>query len=773
MRFISFDNHSVFFPNLASFKLTSAQTSMGVASLTAAVAGGVFALGAWQVVGVALAAGCATRYLQSSLSQRIVKDLPAELREKTYYFPSADFKNSGDFWRMIRDILEKPSEWDDIEINGTKISKEIVEEIASLKLLLTPSHIPEIVKNHTPDQIKLFCSNKELRPIVYGIIFDDVSYVTKCIESGKMQLDESVYVPGNYVSNKENDDSFQKLQEMAIAFNAKNTLLFFFKKEKELGFADAHIQMFKDILGSANNTLEEKAALFDCLIEQCSDQELFQFFSHIRPVVGINSEEWNMVIGKFLSRIAENPDPKLLSETIEGVPLFFLVIAFCDEKAALYFLRKGVDPNLETAQFRISALHLAAKRGYFRLIEALLEKNARCDKDFSGHSYLSYMIEPRSFIDPDKFIEDHFHKEENFDKWSQFLIYDAHKSLGGTDWTNQYLKKYPLDAHEAFTYKQLYRNKMCAHLFDVGGKMQYFSAHARMRGEIMEREGAFTPHTMAKKVAKCLKNEPNPKMTQETVKELVGLCEFASCVEKRPEEHVQRILEGKPTFVLSHSKGHSWNALFYNDYFVLCNHHKSNEKMVQFYTYDKNKLDARVIENLMTLSIFDSNAESERRVKEMISLLDAKVVEKDFTYQKQKVGNCVWKSFEWGVDAFLFLKNDTEYLNTNWKIDVQLHYGRLYLKFLEKEDAIYNQDTFLIQSMIAQLESKKESASLEPHEKEKIAAFIEKATPFLDHPDSKSDEKKFFEPILKDPYVFIASKWPTYTVRLNLPEGAA
>ncbi|MDP1834431.1 MAG: hypothetical protein Q8K75_00750 [Chlamydiales bacterium] len=419
---------------------------------------------------------------------------------------------------------------------------------------------------------------------------------------------------------------------------------------------------------------------------------------------GLSSGPAASGISKAIHCLIERLCPLTANASYNGMPLLHHLIVCCDESFALQLLEKGANPNTTTSS-GISALSIAIIRNYQRLAQDLMRRGARFDADatdYAGFSPIFWSLQTSNTVNIAKqmFLQYplSIHPE---------LIYSLYKDLK-ISWLNDTVRQILTvdpDVHERW--KERYLTKVCANIFGIIGDAILPATQPHIKPLIFSREGLSSPQKFISKIGNFVGKLAGVWPTE--LKECVyDLCAFASAgLDYSDEDYLARIESGEPTLILSHSWLHSWDALFYNGYLVICNF----EGSIQFHRYDSKSLSEEQIASLRQCTNLIPTDQVANVILDLMLKLKVSQDEsctelnKTLAWVPDSIGNCTWKSLEGAISALLLLRKEKVGI-IPWVRSLQLHLADRYISRHEKgQNLLYHPDEFLITQMIAKIGS--------------------------------------------------------------------
>ncbi|MDP1834433.1 MAG: hypothetical protein Q8K75_00760 [Chlamydiales bacterium] len=407
-------------------------------------------------------------------------------------------------------------------------------------------------------------------------------------------------------------------------------------------------------------------------------------------------------IAKTIHLLIEKLNPSTINGcTFQGIPLFHHAILCCDEALCLRLLEKGADPDTKSDS-GISVLSLALIRNYQELAMALMLKGADIAAlDYSGNSPVWLSLNHNNTTNiaqamlalcntplPPKALYERY-KELNID-WLKPSITQMCNALP--------------DLHEEWKEQNL--ATICAHLFELKGEATLPSAKCYGPPLIFSREGMNGVHKFLGKVGNFTKKLAG--IWSDDLKACVSsACYFsANDIIRSDEDYLTRIKAGEPTIIVSHSFMHSWNAMFYGDYFVVGNLNGT----VEVFRYDKSYLTEDMIGAIRRFTAFTPGEEVESIIAGIKQRLKAtqdekcKELCKSAMWSKQTIGNCTWKSIECIIGTLLLIRGEQPALLPNWNQSMQVYFADRYISRHEKGHGLpYFPDKHLLDEMVHKL----------------------------------------------------------------------
>lgn len=482
---------------------------------------------------------------------------------------------------------------------------------------------------------------------------------------------------------------------------------------------------------------------------------IFTAVQYYSPATDWFSFNYNQLVGVVNFTIDELTE-RTVNQFFKEIPIFLIVIASCCEKLAIKVLKKGADPNAKSQS--ISALHLAAAKGYYDLVDLLLEKGADPNAlDFSKNNYL-YSLQ--SGLVPSRYKHPFLLKCLQEERLTD--LYDYHKEFVSVTPLREYFELHPVNEQTHKEWKTIYATRLCAHLFDIGGHIQLTEKSQREKKVLIQLEGLISACKIMLKITRWLeKHKESLDIPIEIIEKIIAFSKLAANPEVPTADYLQRIQSGEPTLIISASYQHSWVVLFFGDFFALCNFVGE----IDFYPYDPSSLQEDVLQALLDASALDSEGETRSKVEKLKKCTISSDTSVHLEYRKRLVwnsetatGNCVWKSVEAALTVcfavYGFQKNvpdeEIKRWNENFFIDFKIYSASRYLSTIQNKESPYKPNLIFIENLVQVIESQKDSS-------ERVKNFLEKARLFIEENQiedigSRSDssfEEKSLNPIFK------------------------
>lgn len=234
--------------------------------------------------------------------------------------------------------------------------------------------------------------------------------------------------------------------------------------------------------------------------------------------------------------------------------------------------------------------------------------------------------------------------------------------------------------HLKNTYPELYtqnkesrRRKMLSHAWSLGGYSQlkkldtdFVAANVKLTGSF----GSESFHLMAKHLTKL--KEKDPLILSGTranfLKEAIT---FAAGQDAHTNEEIlERVGQGKPTFINAGYSGHAVTLLIYKDQFVISNQGNFSRRPMEIYHFNKDLFTLQTLEKIFEVKADTSEKKTDKYKKlyfeELPKELGFTQDEVDLTLEEvaplppQVVGNCAWVSPHIALAALMMISRVPE-----------------------------------------------------------------------------------------------------------------